>query len=263
MIANQIYDILQILMAKNMVKLDGGKNQLSLGYFAETKDHDLYDFEQVNIVPHHLAIVEKGRCGTVCKFNDERMDMDDKKDVNTEEEVVKDAGETPVNIQRISEVVKDLPEAIKLMNIDDLAKLIPALEEAINVARANTPNGQETEEAPEEEAAEETPEEEAAEDTPEEDKKDFKDSQEFKDAVMRFADERVNVILKAKNFLDEDYDFSKDTHTIMRDTLATQTADQFKDEELAVAFKMLKKIENYSNFADATCEFDKLKDKEI
>ncbi|MFY4744069.1 hypothetical protein ACOTVX_11355, partial [Aliarcobacter butzleri] len=28
------------------------------------------DFEQLNIKPHHLGIVEVGRCGDVCEFKD-------------------------------------------------------------------------------------------------------------------------------------------------------------------------------------------------
>jgi uncharacterized protein Smg (DUF494 family) len=84
--------------------------------------------------------------------------------------------------------------------------------------------------------------------------------------VKKFADERVAIILKAKAFLDENYKFEdKDNLTIMRDALATQTNDKFSDEEVSVAFKMLKKFADYSNFADKnpTSEWDKLKEKEL
>lgn len=270
----------------NVVQLLDSKNELSLGYFAETKEHDVYDFEQVNIIPHHLAIVENGRCGSVCKFRDERKNMDPK-DLENEEtkstesegtdagsaEETKDA-ETPVNLQRIAEVVKDLPEAVKLMSLEELTSLVPVLEAAINTARAATPNGQEATQDTEMEGAEETTEGEPEEVVTDEEgdgmpseteKKNFTDSQEFKDAVMKTSDERVNVILKAKQFLDEGYNF-KDicTTKIMRDALASQTKESFKDNEVGVAFKMLKKNKDYSQFADSKDnEWDKIKDKEI
>lgn len=259
----------------NVVQLLDSKNELSLGYFAETREHDVYDFEQVNIIPHHLAIVENGRCGSVCKFRDERKNMDPK-DLENEEtksaesegtdagsaEETKDA-ETPVNLQRIAEVVKDLPEAIKMMSLEEITSLVPVLETAINTARAATPNGQEATQGTEREGSEETMEDDGRPSGTE--KKNFTDSQEFKDAVMKASDERVNVILKAKQFLDEGYNF-KDTCTtkIMRDALASQTKESFKDNEVSVAFKMLKKNKDYSQFADSKdSEWDKIKDKEI
>ena len=272
----------KVKLSDNMIQLLNSKNQLSLGYFAETENHGSYDFEQVNIIPHHLAIVENGRCGTVCKFRDERKDMDpneldnpegteitDEDTVTTEEEVT-DA-EMPVNLQRIAEVVNDLPEAVKLMSLTELEKLVPALELAINTARAATPNGQtalegtESETLPEEGMEEINDEAETITKTDEPAKADFKDSKAFKDAVMVVAGHRVDVILKAKKFLDENYDFKKDTLTMMRDVLATQTKEKFKDEEVGVAFKMLKKFADYAKFADSKgeCEIDKLKEKEI
>lgn len=281
-----------VKLEDNMVQLLDSKNQLSLGYFAETLDDDTYDFEQVNIIPHHLAIVENGRCGNLCKFRDERNEMDPKDAKNVEEsesteskatdtgsenpvEETKDA-EAPVNLQRIAEVVKDLPEAVKLMSLEELTALVPVLETAINTARAATPNGQEATEGTEMEGAEQTEEktetmeqvgdEDKSESENDEKKTDFKDSQEFKDAVMSMSDEKVNVILKAKKFLDEKYDYKNTCTTqIMKDALATQSKESFKDEEVGVAFKMLKKNEDYSKFADSAKqdEWDKLKDKEI
>lgn len=280
-----------VKLQDNVIQLLDSKKELSLGYFAETKEHDLYDFEQVNIIPHHLAIVENGRCGSVCKFRDERKDMDPKDAENKDatestESKVTDAGgenpveetkdaEAPVNLQRIAEVVKDLPEAVKLMSLEELTALVPVLESAISTARAATPNGQEAtqgtemegaEEAETEQPAEEVSDEEGNPTSKEDEKTDFKDSKEFKDAVMSMSDERVNVILKAKKFLDEKYDFKNTCTTqIMKDTLATQSKESFKDEEVGVAFKMLKKLENYSKFADnkAKNEWDEIKDKEI
>lgn len=297
--ANKDYDTTvaiknEIKAKDNLIELVNGNNELSLGYFADTVEHKTYDLEQVDIVPHHLAIVEAGRCGTICKFTDERKDMKNKKhfvdsmeevpadkvkdessvettekesetetieteEVETKDEETSDA----INLAKVSEIVRDLPQAIKLMDIEELTKLVPVLETAINSAKDNMPT-----ETVEEETMEEISDEDMEEEVETLDecsqKKDFSDSIEFKDAVMKFADKRVSIILKAKTFLDEGYDFSKDCKTIMRDSIATQNSEQFKDEELEVAFKMLNKVKDYQNFADAkVSEFDKLKDKEI
>jgi len=282
----------EIQAKDNLVELTNGNNELSLGYFADTVEHNVYDLEQVDIVPHHLAVVEAGRCGTICKFTDERKDMKNKKqfvdaenqipaDEVTDESSEKETTDTEsmeneqeakdeetstdaINLAKVSEIVRDLPEAIKLMDIEELTKLIPVLETAISSAKENMPQEEAIEEPMEEisdgdmvEKEEETLDECSK-------KKNYSDSTEFKDAVMKFADKRVGIILKAKTFLDEGYDFSKDCKDIMRDAIATQNSEQFADEELDVAFKMLSKAKDYQNFADSKAsEFDKLKDKEI
>lgn len=54
--------------------LDAGKRELSLGYkgVLVEYDGDEYDFEQRDIAPHHLAIVDQGRCGSQCSFIDKK-----------------------------------------------------------------------------------------------------------------------------------------------------------------------------------------------
>jgi len=49
-----------------------GKKELSLGYNADLVETDIEgcDYEQKNIEPHHLAVVEAGRCGNMCTFLD-------------------------------------------------------------------------------------------------------------------------------------------------------------------------------------------------
>ena len=244
-----------IKLADNMLNLLNGKNQLSLGYFAETENSDLYDFEQVNIVPHHLAIVESGRCGDVCKFKDEREKMTKEEQAKLDEEEAKKQ-----DLLKKETETKDA-EADPEMEAKDA--------EDDKVAKEK-----EVKDAEDKKLADEKAEAEAK-DKEEEDKKtsemkdakNFTDSIEFKDAVKVVAGQRVDVILKAKNFLDAKYDFTKENVTIMRDSLITQCPDskQFSDAEVGVAFKMLKKFKDYSKFADSK-ELDKwndLKDKEI
>jgi len=42
-----------------------GKVEFSLGYTANMREHDLYDFEQYNIEPKHLALVDSARGGSI------------------------------------------------------------------------------------------------------------------------------------------------------------------------------------------------------
>ncbi len=51
------------------------KKQLSLGYSADIVPHSEYDFEQIDINPHHLAVVENGRCGPLCCFLDRKPEL--------------------------------------------------------------------------------------------------------------------------------------------------------------------------------------------
>lgn len=239
-----------IKLADNMLHLLNVKDELSLGYFADTVDSDLYDFEQVNIVPHHLAIVESGRCGDVCKFKDERKDMTKEEQAKLDEEAKKQA-----EIKDAEEKAEAEAKAKEEQEVKDAEAKKLADEEADKKAK-------ETEDAKETKDAEE---EEAKAKAEAEKKTNFADSKEFKDAVKIVAGLRVDTILKARNFLDSKYDYSQDSLVIMRDALATQCNTKFADEEVGVAFKMLKKFKDYSNFADekAVNKFDAIKDKEI
>ena len=115
----------------------------------------------------------------------------------------------------------------------------------------------------EEASAEPTEEMGDAEEMPEEEKPKFSDA-DFRKALdkekAKFADAEVKkyaqVITKARNFLDEGYDFAgKSANEVMRDALATQSTDSFEDSELPVAFKMLRKAEaDYSKFGDSKAD---------
>jgi len=120
--------------------------------------------------------------------------------------------------------------------------------------------GMEDEELTDEEAAakkEAEGAEEAEEDKP---KEKFADSKAFKDAVASAVKGEVKryaeVVTKARNFLDADYDFSdKSANRVMRDALSTQSTDKFEDSELPVAFKLLRKPNtDYSHFGDTKAD---------
>ena len=278
------------ISVKNKIQLDRemSKQDLSLGYFADLIPCDLYDFEQVDIVPHHLAVVERGRCGNLCKFTDKENEEMPKKmnaaflDANGQ-----------VNMQQVLQLVAELPEAIKTLPLNELNKLVPALQKAVDIAQASglteepleaeeTPEGMEPEREVTEEVEDEgekmAEEEEVLDEKepmPEEEKKkemadsvkSFTDA-EFNDAVAAKAKELnaefAGVVSKAQDFLPSNYNFSdKCSCDVMRDALATQHDGTFEDKELPTAFKMLKKVGNYKEFGDSKEGLAALADKEI
>jgi hypothetical protein len=88
----------------------------------------------------------------------------------------------------------------------------------------------------------------------------MKDSAEFKNALAESLKKHTAVIVKAKDFVDAAFDFSgKSTDEIMRAALASEHGKQdFTDEELPIAFKLLKKQEgNLRNFGDSNFKKDK------
>jgi len=244
-----------IKLNENMVQLvNNGKKELSLGYKAKLVPHDLYDFKQVEIVPHHLAIVNNGRCGDICKFTD-GDDMKEKEKIS-----FLDADGT-VSLERVMELAQQLPEVISKMDIKELGKLVPILEKVMASAGMNAvePEPEEEEEViPEPVITDEEldgKEKEVATKAVEE----FKDSKCFIDAQIKFADERVVCIEKAKSFLDDAYVFTgKSNVEIMGDALkAEKPKETFKDGEISVAFKMLNNkapIDDYKKFGDKQAE---------
>lgn len=267
---------------QNEVQLDNeiAKRGLSLGYHADLVPCDLYDFEQVDMVPHHLAVVEKGRCGETCTFADE-ANMKKKLKLNA---LFLDA-EGEINMQQVLQLVADLPEVVKTLPLKELQKLAKLLTKAMDVATAEIAVEASGEGELEAEAVEQTTEAPIetsveVEDEKEEDmKKDvatsdsdfvnFLDTKEFLDAVA-MESKKINaeyaiVVSKAKDFLPSTYDFSdKCACDIMAAALATQHTEKFEDSELSTAFKLLKKNTSYENFGKEKVDFvDELKDKEL
>lgn len=227
------------------------KRQLSLGYHADLVPHTRYDFEQINIVPHHLAAVSAGRCGPLCSFLDRKP--------NPEKDMAKKLNkafldaEGEVSLEQVVEMATALPDAIRKIPVDKLQELVPALQEMMSYAKEQGAVEEAETETTDEEMEEEVTVED--EDMDEEDKPKFSDK-DFKDAIAKAVKKETavyaQVVNKARNFLDDNYSFAdKSANQIMRDALATQSTDKFADSELSVAFKLLRKNEsNYSNFGD-------------
>lgn len=245
--------------------LEDGKRELSLGYTGELIEHDKYDFEQRNIQPFHLAVVDAGRCGSACSF------IDQKGNRVMLNKAFLDAEGQP-SLEQIAQIMAQLPEAIKALPIDKLSEVMPALQEIVAVGKAADPSSAAEEEpAMDEDAAE--PEQQEVEDMDMEEEEEKKktpitDSAAFKDALAAATKTYAETVEKAREFVPSDYCFAdKSVAQIQRDALATEHKDQqFSDEELAVAFKLLKKTKStLTDFGDqkAASRFTDLKDKEL
>lgn len=213
-------------------KLEFPYKQLSLGYKAKTLPSADYDFEQTEIMPHHLAIVEAGRCGDVCEFKDEK-------------------GVKPMDLNellaKLKEMLTNASDADKALVLEAMDGIMPKFE---------------------------TVDEDAMEKKFEDAKKtavsNFMDSKVFKDAMLNYGNERASIVTKAKNFLDEKFDFKDKTNeAIMSAVVAAEYPNEsFKDAEIGVAFKLLKEREQtvhtqMVDFKDAKENIKKVFDEEM
>jgi hypothetical protein len=233
------------------------KRELSLGYHAELISHDTYDFEQINIIPHHLAAVPAGRCGSLCSFIDRKL-IKSEKNMNFHKSFLDAEGK--LNLEQIAEIATALPEAMRKVPVDEIEALRPALMQIMSYAKeAGVEMADMEDEYSDEEKQKMADMEKEKKEMEDAECKDA-DDKKFADALnvrsKAFADVEVkrysSVINKARQFLDDDYEFSgKSANDVMRDSLSTQSTDKFEDAELSVAFKLLRKTSpNYSGFGD-------------
>lgn len=238
------------------------KRELSLGYEARLEPAIEYDFKQVDIVPHHLALVETGRCGSGCRFLDKS--------------VKKESSE--MDMAKMIEAVGKFTDEQKK---EFLAKITDAPTAAQVVELLGKFKAEEIEEVKEQIQKLIDPAEDKDEDKDEDDKERVKDSKKVKDSAAleaRFADavakataeqvaSTLAIIDRARQFLPADYKFADKTGAqVMRDAIATQHPDaRFDDAELGVAFKLLRQPEArpFADFGRGNVgKFAELKDKE-
>lgn len=249
---------------KNTVSLDGaaeaiverGKRELSLGYSADFVPHEIYDYEQKNLQPHHLAIVPAGRCGSACSFLDNASDTT----MKLHKAFLDEAGE--LNLEQVVEIAMQLPEALKTLPMEKLNEILPMLQEVVQQGKegdaASAVEADETEAMAGEEATDMDGEEKAEDMAMEEEANDME--AEEKDEEKDFSDAiavHTAIVVKARDFLDAKYEFvGKTGEQIMRDAIAAETKQTFTDAELPVAFKMLEKQSRYKDFGDQKPEAD-------
>lgn len=252
--------------------IEAGKREISLGYEGQLVPHSKYDFEQRDLIPKHLAIVDAGRCGSGCRFIDRKP--------NPEATMPKKLhkafcdAEGSLSLSQIVELAAGLPEAIKNVPADKLAELLPALQE---IMAAATAAGVEVAPGETEPVVEDMPvmTDEEASKLVDESAGEVKGepvkvtdtmrkvlAQKFSDATRRAVDAAVKnhtaVIDKARGILPETYSFAdKSTVQVMRDALAVENGSQkFADSELSIAFKLMKKSDagQYKTFGDAAVD---------
>lgn len=258
-----------------LAEIEGGKNQLSLGYEGRLVPHDKWDFEQRDLVPTHLATVDSGRCGVGCRFIDRKPTPEAHMSQKVKLHKAFCDAEGSLSLSQIVELAAGLPEAIKNVPADKLSELLPALQEIMAAASAA--------------GVEPIVEDAVVEDMPEMTDEDAdKLMDESADAAggdpvkvtdsarkvlrKKFADKlavavgnavkvHASVIDKARTILPETYSFAdKSTAQLMRDALAVEHGSQkFSDSELSVAFKLLKKSGGeYQTFGDRSADDNSL-----
>ncbi len=250
--------------AENLPLLDK-KRELSLGYEARLEPAIEYDFKQVDIIPHHLALVETGRCGSGCRFLDksvkkESSEMDMAK-------MIEAVGKfTDEQKKEFLAKITDAPTAAQVVELlgkfkaEEIEKVKEQIQKLIDPAGKPKAKDEDKDEDDKERAK---------------DSKKVKDSAaleaRFQDAVTKATTEQVAATLaiidRARQFLPTDYKFADKTGAqVMRDAIATQHAGvRFEDAELPVAFKMLRQPETkpFADFGRGNMgKFAELKDKE-
>lgn len=242
-------------LSENMLKyIQDQKPESSLGYTGRLIPHSEFDFEQVGLNPHHLAVVNNGRCGKICTFKDEKVEnfLNEDGTLNLE-----------AFLKAIGEVMEKADDSQKGEISKSMMDMFPEMkkEEIQDADAGNPPKKEDDKPSDFKDAA-------AIKQIATDAVTAFKDSTEFKDAIAKEAGERAETITKAKPFLDEGYKFcDKATVDIMADTLKAEYKDKtFADSEVAVAFKLLdaKAEDSHKAFGDKKPnKWDEAKEKEL
>jgi len=246
--------------------IDGGKKQLSLGYTAKVREHKEYNFEQYDIVPRHLAIVDSARGGSGLTFKDGENGMG-KILVDSLKAFIDAEG---FSAKRLLGLLKQIQDNIENLDGAEFKKVISAIEKAVGIAEGATEGELEGDDLEPDVEPMTDPEMVLDADPEKKDEEkvmDMKDAK-FVDAVTvaatAIAKEHVAVIAKAKTILPETFDFADKTPNELMVACLKEDGheDEFKDSDLALAFKMIKPVEDkYKNFGDA--KTDDVWNKEI
>ena len=225
----------KVLLNREMSKVvNEGKRELSLGYFAKLEafgDH----FKQVDFEPHHLAIVEAGRCEKSCKFKDDTI-MTTKITKGNQMKRLIEGFKALSSIEQ-----KRFADAVGIKSRTKFVDKIKTVPAKVTAQMRKQFGDQAVEK--------------------------FLDSKQFSDAMKKeneaYARKRVAIVDKAKNFLDSDYKFDERSNdAIMADAVKAEYGDTaFADSEVGTAFKTLKagtKIEAKMELKDTKAEIDAL-----
>lgn len=231
-------------------KADGA--QFSLGYSATlipVQREDGCTYEQRDIAPHHLAVVDAARCGPACTFIDSAFIDNSKEDTMLKLEMLQKFADdkgvlsfADATLEELMLLIEALPSAIGKMDATQLPKvqkMIMALAAAAGVEaapKAEEPAGEEPMDESSEDMDPAEMEQEAADR-----KRELADARE--DAAQKAVAEATRVIDRAREFLAADYAYAgKGVREIMRDCIeAVKPGAKISDENLGVAFELLEK----------------------
>ncbi|MDR0579527.1 MAG: DUF2213 domain-containing protein [Campylobacteraceae bacterium] len=236
----EIYNVIE--NNKVVEQLRKEKKELSIGYMSdlEPSTDQRYDFVQLNLKPRHLAIEAAGRCG-ICKFIDKEQKLNELTElINALDDEKKSKVKTFINKLQTNDdneeeekdlvIDSDLLKKIELLNNDKLQELSKIVDELLGSK-----------------------------------KEDFKDSKTFKDAVMKFGNERFEAIEKIKK-LDAKYQFADKTNCEIKRAVVEKAFPnkKFDDADILSLFKIADSVPSINvPIKDEGSEFDKLKSKVI
>ncbi len=141
------------LAVKNKIKIEklgfldtlkNGKRQLSLGYEAEIVPHNVYDFEQKNIMPNHLAIVQDARGGSVCSFLDKNGVITMKRNLRKAKKATFKDADQP-SLQEIISTVEEFKNSVRTASMDSVLKVMPMMQAVIEASKKSDVNEDTTE----------------------------------------------------------------------------------------------------------------------
>ena len=227
-----------------------GKRELSLGYRVELKpsENDDYDFTQHVLdeadAVHHLALVDKGRCGNTCKIKDSKEVIMFIKDGKLDIDFIKSVGQAIKALD--SAQTKEVLVALNVVDADEAEKDMAEKKKEIEDMESEKKKTDECMKKKDEELQKTKDELEKEKEKKQENKMSdadmiaaLTDSQEFKKMVDSHAQDRVEIIAKAEKFGMTDTK-DKCNFQIMKDTVTAVIKDaDFGDDEVAGAFKAL------------------------
>ena len=242
-----------------------GQKYFSLGYMGNLREHEVYDFEQYDIVPKHLGLVDSPRGGETLTFMDGKPRM---------YKLFTDADGT-LNMERTVEIAQALPEAMRKMPMEKLMEVLPMMQEIVemaNMSGGEMPAG-ENNDADEDMDMDDqkmmdgdTSVEEDLNDQEMpmkkeddmEDQKNYTDAKTVQKMIQNEVRRTAQITEKARKILPDTYNFADASpDQIMRDALALYyPEDNFADNEVSTAFKLLKVNNNYQNFGDSSSTKD-------
>ena len=220
-----LYADITVYSEKLKEAIENGKKELSLGYFCKfdkksgVYDGVAYDYEQVDMVGNHIALVNAGRCGSDVKVFDHKCVMDSfditpeglKKECDsvivessgvteTKDSEMADKREFIRKIMAIAAKSNDDFEGGEKEKIETIAKLLEESEYAKSEkGTANDESEKEDDKKAEDKCGKDSEEEEKAEDADEEEKE-VKDNDGEEKEVK---DEQLSLLKKIADGIDE------------------------------------------------------------